>query len=62
MKVNKRSVPMDQLSVEEKGLSVHVCTHGQREIIISIRMNGKSIMEEWMTLEEFVNLLMKGSK
>lgn len=60
MKVNKRSVPMDQLSVEEKGLRVHISTH-RSQILVSIEQRGKSMIE-WMTLEEFVNLLMKGSK
>lgn len=62
MKVERRSVPLDMLSVSEGEYKIVISTH-RNEIAVSIYRVGKCVMNKWLSLPEFVSLLLsrKGS-
>lgn len=59
MKVERRSYPLDMLSVSEGEYDVRIMTHGHTVLVV-IDTKERNIMRETMSLAGFVELLMKG--
>jgi len=57
MKTHKRSVPMDALCIEHGAYVVRLMTH-HHKITVSITKNGQDLVNEWLTPEQLISLLM----
>lgn len=55
MKVNKRAIPKDELSAEDKGRGVHVFTH-RNKICVSISKGKEQTAFHEFTHSQFCNL------
>lgn len=62
VKINRRSVPLDILSVDGDGYHVYVGTDGKSHIQIVIMKDGREVYMQPMTFQQFVSLLMRDAQ
>lgn len=62
MNINRRSVPMDILSLDGDGYHVYVSTDGKSHIQIIITKDGREVHYQRMKFKEFVSLLMRDAQ
>lgn len=58
MKVRKQQIPKDQLAFDHKEYLVMISTHYQKILISIIKGGNSCVMNESMSPEEFISLLM----
>jgi len=62
MKVNRRSVPMDMLSMEDKHYRAVVHPHGANSVWLRIEKDGQLAHSQELTFHQFVSLLMRDAQ
>jgi hypothetical protein len=59
MKINKRQVPLDILSLQDKRYRVYVGAEGMSAVQIRVDKDGVPVHDQRMTFDQFVSLLMR---
>lgn len=62
MNINRRSVPLDILSLDGDGCHVYVATDRKSHIQIIITKDGREVHSQRMKFNEFVSLLMRDAQ
>lgn len=57
MKTRKRSIPDDRMCFDHKGKSVFIMTHGVKMITVTITEGNKTLVNEWVPVEKFIEFM-----